>query len=272
MLAPGATATEPLVVAAPLKWFGRTQVHPFSGNVSTDVRGQAAMVQARRRQVPRFPWWVPTAILAILALAIPIYALIPKATVPQRGGAGRRGGDRDAAGRRLREGRRGSRRSTRPIPANPAGGSDPDRPGGELAVQARARSRSCSSRRASARSPCPIEGAGRRRPAGGRGEERAGRRGLRRGSREPGARPAATRHGRGHRSRRAARRPHQNSKVIINAAIGPAAPRPRHRHPRRAWRTRRPRRPQRGRAAADPGEPARQARPGGRGGADGRWA
>ena len=91
MLAPGATATEPLVVAAPLKWFGRTQVHPFSGNVATDVRGQAAMVQARRRQVPRFPWWVPTAILAILGLAIPIYALIPKATVPQvRGSTGRR--------------------------------------------------------------------------------------------------------------------------------------------------------------------------------------
>ena len=89
MLAPGATATEPLVVAAPLKWFGRTQVHPFSGNVSTDVRGQAAMVQARRRQVPRFPWWVPTAVLAILALAIPIYALIPKATVPSVAGLDR---------------------------------------------------------------------------------------------------------------------------------------------------------------------------------------
>ena len=86
MLAPGATATEPVVVAAPLKWFGRTQVHPFSGTVATDVRGQAAMVQAKRRQVPRFPWWVPTALLAIIALAIPIYVLFLTPKLPNVAG------------------------------------------------------------------------------------------------------------------------------------------------------------------------------------------
>jgi beta-lactam-binding protein with PASTA domain len=84
-LAPGATATEDVVVAAPLKWFGRTQVHPFSGSVSTDVRGQAAQVQARRRQVPRFPWWVPTALLAAVAIAFGVIALLPKAKVPTIG-------------------------------------------------------------------------------------------------------------------------------------------------------------------------------------------
>jgi beta-lactam-binding protein with PASTA domain len=89
LLAPGATATEPVVVAAPLKWFGRTQVHPFSGTVSTDVRGQAAVVQARRRQVPRFPWWVPTTLLALVGLAIALYAVIPKATVPKVAGLDR---------------------------------------------------------------------------------------------------------------------------------------------------------------------------------------
>ena len=47
------------------------------------------MVQARRRQVPRFPWWVPTALLALLGLAIPLYALIPKATVPRVAGLDR---------------------------------------------------------------------------------------------------------------------------------------------------------------------------------------
>jgi uncharacterized membrane protein len=71
VLAPGTSATEDVVVTAPLKWFGRTQLHPFTGNVTTDVRGQAALLQGRRRQVPRFPWWVPTALLAIIALAIP---------------------------------------------------------------------------------------------------------------------------------------------------------------------------------------------------------
>jgi beta-lactam-binding protein with PASTA domain len=81
-IGPGGTATEDVVVRAPLKWFGRTQVHPFTGNVTADAPGQAAMVQARRRQVPRFPWWVPTAVLAVLALAIPVYALLPGHKVP----------------------------------------------------------------------------------------------------------------------------------------------------------------------------------------------
>jgi beta-lactam-binding protein with PASTA domain len=89
ILAPGVSATQEVEVAAPVKWFGRTQVHPFTGNVTTDAPGQAAMLQGRRRQVPRFPWWVPMLVLALVALAIPIYALLPKATVPPVDGKNR---------------------------------------------------------------------------------------------------------------------------------------------------------------------------------------
>ena len=75
-LAPGMTATQDVKVSATVKWFGRTRVYPFTGTVTTDA--PAAMVpplQGKRRQVPRFPWWIPTAALAVIAILLALVGL-----------------------------------------------------------------------------------------------------------------------------------------------------------------------------------------------------
>ena len=81
-LAPGMTATQDVKVSATVKWFGRTQVYPFTGTVTTDAPAvKAAPLQGKRRQVPRLPWWIPTAALAIIALLLAAYGLLGP-TVP----------------------------------------------------------------------------------------------------------------------------------------------------------------------------------------------
>ena len=58
-LAPGMTATQDIKVTATIKWFGRTQMYPFTGTVTTDAPAVTAPpLQGKRRQVPRFPWWI----------------------------------------------------------------------------------------------------------------------------------------------------------------------------------------------------------------------
>jgi len=41
------------------------------------------LLNGTRRQLPRFPWWIPMVALALIALLIALLALIGRATVPQ---------------------------------------------------------------------------------------------------------------------------------------------------------------------------------------------
>ena len=84
-----------VLVNGPRRWFGRTQSHPFSAVVTPteQPRAQAALAVAQpitlygnRRQVPVLPWWIPTAALAVVAVAIAVYALIPAKKVPSTSG------------------------------------------------------------------------------------------------------------------------------------------------------------------------------------------
>jgi beta-lactam-binding protein with PASTA domain len=84
-LAPGGRLEHPFTVTGPRQWFGRTQTFPFTAEVKPHGVPQPILLQGTRRQVPRFPWWVPTAALAVVALVVAALALWPKAppdTVP----------------------------------------------------------------------------------------------------------------------------------------------------------------------------------------------
>ncbi len=81
-LEPGEREELPIQVSAPYPWFGRTQSYPFTAEVTATGVPQPARLTGVRRQVPRFPWWVPTASLALAGVAIALYALFGGKTVP----------------------------------------------------------------------------------------------------------------------------------------------------------------------------------------------
>jgi beta-lactam-binding protein with PASTA domain len=91
----GASFGHKVLVNGPKRWFGRTQSHPFSAVVTPTGQppaqpalgmAQPITLQGNRRQVPVLPWWIPTAALALVAIAIAVYALLPTKTVPSTGG------------------------------------------------------------------------------------------------------------------------------------------------------------------------------------------
>jgi beta-lactam-binding protein with PASTA domain len=79
---PGATEVTDVLVAGPVKWFGRALSMPFTATVNTPTSPAPVLLNGTRRQLPRFPWWIPTLALALIALLIALYALWPDATVP----------------------------------------------------------------------------------------------------------------------------------------------------------------------------------------------
>jgi beta-lactam-binding protein with PASTA domain len=87
-LDPGQRVQYPFTVGGPVPWFGRTKAYPFSAELAATGRAQPLQLRAQRRQLPRFPWWVPTVALALVGVAIAILALLPKATVPNVVGLG----------------------------------------------------------------------------------------------------------------------------------------------------------------------------------------
>jgi beta-lactam-binding protein with PASTA domain len=87
-LEPGQRLQYPFTVGGPVPWFGRTKPFPFTAELAATGRPQPLELRALRRQLPRFPWWVPTAALALVSLAIAVFALLPKATVPNVVGLG----------------------------------------------------------------------------------------------------------------------------------------------------------------------------------------
>jgi beta-lactam-binding protein with PASTA domain len=82
-IAPGATEVTDVLVAGPVKWFGRALSMPFTATVNTPTSPTPVLLNGTRRQLPRFPWWIPMVALALIALLIALLALIGRATVPQ---------------------------------------------------------------------------------------------------------------------------------------------------------------------------------------------
>ncbi|MGH3549638.1 MAG: PASTA domain-containing protein [Pseudonocardiaceae bacterium] len=82
-LRPGATQELPVLVNGPRRWFGRTERLPFAAVVTPAGPQPPITLNGTRQQTAVFPWWIPTAAFAILALAIGVYALLPGAKVPE---------------------------------------------------------------------------------------------------------------------------------------------------------------------------------------------
>lgn len=82
-LAPGATEVGEARIGAPVRWFGRIQSLPFTATVTTDAAGPPTLLNGVRRQLPRYPWWIPpAAALALVAAVFVAIQLVPKASVP----------------------------------------------------------------------------------------------------------------------------------------------------------------------------------------------
>ncbi|WP_433622866.1 PASTA domain-containing protein [Nocardia sp. CA-120079] len=77
-LAPGASAETPVLVGGSRKWFGRTESHAFTAQVSPADGAPPIGLNGVRNQVPVLPWWVPTAVVVLLALTLAVVALVPK--------------------------------------------------------------------------------------------------------------------------------------------------------------------------------------------------
>lgn len=84
-IAAGATEVGDVRVGAAIRWFGRVTSLPFTATATAAGLPQPVLLNGVRRQLPRFPWWIPTAALAALALLIALIAILPGATVPNVG-------------------------------------------------------------------------------------------------------------------------------------------------------------------------------------------
>ncbi|HWM02098.1 MAG TPA: PASTA domain-containing protein [Actinophytocola sp.] len=83
MLQPGATQHFPVRINGPRRWFGRTERLPFSAVVTPASPQPPITLNGTRCQTAVFPWWIPTAALAIVALAIALYAVWPTPGTPR---------------------------------------------------------------------------------------------------------------------------------------------------------------------------------------------
>jgi beta-lactam-binding protein with PASTA domain len=81
-LAPGERTEQSFTVCGPRPWFGRTQSLPFTATVEAPGVPQPVRLDGTRRQVPRLPWWIPTVALALVGILLAVWALLPKATLP----------------------------------------------------------------------------------------------------------------------------------------------------------------------------------------------
>jgi beta-lactam-binding protein with PASTA domain len=67
---PGATEVGEVRVGAKVRWFGKVQTFPFTAT-ATSAGLPPIPLSGVRRQLPRFPWWIPVAaVVAITLLAI----------------------------------------------------------------------------------------------------------------------------------------------------------------------------------------------------------
>jgi hypothetical protein len=80
---PGGTLDYSVRINGGHRWFGRTTRHPFSAVVTPDPPQPPITLNGTRQQTAVFPWWIPTAAAAIIAIAIALYAAWPGPKVPQ---------------------------------------------------------------------------------------------------------------------------------------------------------------------------------------------
>ncbi len=79
-LRPGATIDFPFRINGPHRWFGRTTRLPFSTVVTPASPQPPITLNGTRQQTAMFPWWIPTATVAVVAIAIALFALLKPGT------------------------------------------------------------------------------------------------------------------------------------------------------------------------------------------------
>ena len=79
-LRPGVTLDLPVLINGPRRWFGRTTRLPFSAVVTPASPQPPITLNGTRCQTAIFPWWVPTAALAVVAITIALFALLKPGT------------------------------------------------------------------------------------------------------------------------------------------------------------------------------------------------
>lgn len=80
MLRPGVTLDFPVWINGPRRWFGRTGRLPFSAVVTPASPQPPITLNGTRQQTAVFPWWIPTAAVAVVAIAIALFALLKPGT------------------------------------------------------------------------------------------------------------------------------------------------------------------------------------------------
>ncbi|MGH3695386.1 MAG: PASTA domain-containing protein [Pseudonocardiaceae bacterium] len=80
ILPPGATQYFPVLINGRRRWFGRLERLPFSAVVTPASPQPPITLNGTRCQTAVFPWWVPTAALAVVGLAIALFALLKPGT------------------------------------------------------------------------------------------------------------------------------------------------------------------------------------------------
>lgn len=75
-LQPGGTAEVPVLLNGPHRWFGRTERLPFAAVVTPAGAQPPITLNGTRQQTAVFPWWMPPAALAIVAVLIGLAALL----------------------------------------------------------------------------------------------------------------------------------------------------------------------------------------------------
>ncbi|MGH3871871.1 MAG: PASTA domain-containing protein [Pseudonocardiaceae bacterium] len=83
-LPPGATQHFPVRINGPRRWFGRTERLSFSAVVTPAGPQPPITLPGTRQQTAVFPWWIPTALLTAVAIAIALFAVLKPgaSTVP----------------------------------------------------------------------------------------------------------------------------------------------------------------------------------------------
>lgn len=82
LLQPGESRLQRVQVGGRRRWFGRTETHPFTAVITPGGAPQPITLNGTRRQMAVFPWWIPTMALALVAVAVAVYALWPGDRVP----------------------------------------------------------------------------------------------------------------------------------------------------------------------------------------------
>jgi beta-lactam-binding protein with PASTA domain len=88
-LQPGTSVESPVLINGPRRWCGRTERLPFSAVVTPASAQPPITLNGIRQQTAVFPWWIPPAAVAIVALTIALVALLKPGTprVPVIGNA-----------------------------------------------------------------------------------------------------------------------------------------------------------------------------------------